>query len=183
MASNKALVEPKAPCPMCAKKTAAKKWTQAIISGEKTSVEAASVFKCSIKEIEDHVYKHASAEPEIEIIIRTPRDKEYFLTQLDDINIKLQEALEAVADDMDLDTRKLTSLTKEIRETLKLLAEVAGVIGADNSAAMAANLTAMQQKYLTLTGLILEECCPECQRKIVDRLKGEQDVKEIKVIT
>jgi DNA repair exonuclease SbcCD ATPase subunit len=160
---------------MCAKKTLGKKWTQAVITGEKTSVDAAAAFKCSIDEVEEHVYKHAKDTTEV-VAVTIVRDKEYFLTQLDDINVKLQEALEIVAEDMELDTRKLTSVTKEIRETLKLLAEVSGVIGADNSAAMAQQLTEMQQKYLTLTGLILEECCPVCQKKIVDRLKGEQNV-------
>jgi DNA repair exonuclease SbcCD ATPase subunit len=159
---------------MCAKKALGKKWTQAVISGEKTSVDAAAVFKISIDEVEDHVYKHASQA--VTVIEKPVRDKEYFMVQLDDINVKLQEALEIVAEDMELDTRKLTAVTKEVRETLKLLAEVSGVIGADNSAAMARQLTEMQQKYLTLTGLILEECCPVCQKKIVDRLKGEQNV-------
>jgi len=156
---------------MCARKTLGNKWTQAVISGEKTSVEAAATFKITIDEVEDHVYKHAAQT--VAIIENPVRDKEYFMVQLDDINAKLQDALEIVTEDLELDTRKLTSVTKEIRETLKLLAEVSGIIGADNSAAMAQQMTEMQQKYLTLTGLILEECCPVCQKKIVDRLKGE----------
>lgn len=175
MASNKALIEAKKPCPMCAKKLIGKKWTNWVLTGERTSVECASAFHISIDEAEEHIYKHAANAVEVvEVVERATLDKHYFLTQLDDINIKLQEALEVINEDVDLDTRKLTSLTKEIRETLKLLAEVAGVIGADNSAQMQENLTNMQQKYLTLTGLILEECCPVCQQKIVARLKGEQ---------
>ena len=172
MASNKTLVAPKKPCMLCNSPRLNKKWTQAIIRGEKTSVEAASALHLSIEEVEDHVYKHEK-DAIVEVIEPVKRDKEYFMVQLDDIGAQLQDALEVVSNDMELDVRKLTSVTKEIRETLKLLAEVSGIIGADNSAAMAQNLNEMQQKYLTLTGLILEECCPTCQKKIVDRLKGE----------
>lgn len=170
MASNNTLVEQKNSCPMCKNSKLGERWTRAVLSGEKTSVDAASALKMSIEDVETHVYKHTQTITKIE---KQPRDKEYFLVQLDDINCKLQEALEEIMFNPELDTRKLTSLTKEIRETLKLLAEVAGVIGADNSAAMAKNLTEMQQKYLTLTGLILEVACPDCQQKIVERLKGE----------
>jgi RNA polymerase subunit RPABC4/transcription elongation factor Spt4 len=173
MASNKALIEPEKSCKLCANPRLSKKWTNLIITGEKTSVEAASVLKMSIDAVEAHVYKHEKGT----VIVETPkRDKETFLVQLDDINAQLQDALEAIANDTELDTRKLTSVTKEIRETLKLLAEVSGIIGADNSALMQQQLNNMQQKYLTLTGLILEECCPVCQKKIVDRLKGESVV-------
>jgi DNA repair exonuclease SbcCD ATPase subunit len=172
VASNKAVVAPKKECILCKNPRLNRRWTQAVIRGEKTSVEAASALHISIEEVEDHVYKHEK-DTAVEVIEPVKRDKQYFMTQLDDINAQLQEALEVVANDMELDTRKLTSVTKEIRETLKLLAEVSGIIGADNSAAMQQQLNEMQQKYLTLTGLILEECCPICQRKIVDRLKGE----------
>lgn len=178
MASNNALVETKIECPMCRAKAIGERWTKAILSGEKTSVDAASTLKMSIEDVETHVYKHAQTIVKIE---KPTLDKEYFLEQLDDINCKLQDALESISVDPELDTRKLTTLTKEIRETLKLLAEVAGVIGADNSAAMQKNLTDMQQKYLVLTGLILEVACPECQQKIVKRLNGETIVIEEKV--
>lgn len=176
MTSNKALPVPKKQCPMCQRKALGEKWTQYILSGERTSVDAIKVFHMTIDEIDTHVYKHAPKQQPstviethtetVEVLAKPTLDKDYFLTQLDDINCQLQEALEIVVENGELDTRKLTSLTKEIRETLKLLAEVAGVIGADNSAAMQANLLEMQQKYLTLTGLILEVCCPVCQRKI-----------------
>lgn len=172
MAFNKAVKEPKKECILCKSPRLNKHWTQAIIRGEKTSVEAASALHISIDEVEDHVYKHEK-DVVVEVVAPVKRDKQYFMTQLDDINVQLQEALEVVSNDLELDTRKLTSVTKEIRETLKLLAEVSGIIGADNSAMMQQQLNEMQQKYLTLTGLILEECCPVCQRKIVDRLKGE----------
>lgn len=169
--SNKVSVATQNECLMCRNKYLGDKWTQLIITGEKTSVEAASALRISIDAVEDHVYKHAQTITKI--APKNTRDKEYFLDQLEDINTKLQDALDGIMHNPELDTRKLTSLTKEIRETLKLLAEVAGVIGADNSAAMAKNLTDMQQKYLTLTGLILEVACPACQQKIVERLKGE----------
>lgn len=179
MASNKALVAPKKPCKLCGNIKLGEKVTKAILAGELTSVEAASQLKMQISEVDEHVYKHKKVElpavvtDKVERLVKPRRDKEYFMEQLDDINAQLQDALEIVANDMELDTRKLTSVTKEIRETLKLLAEVSGIIGADNSAAMHQQLNDMQQKYLTLTGLILEECCPVCQKKIVERLKGE----------
>jgi len=180
VASNKALVEPKRPCKLCGNLKLGEKITRAILAGELTSVEAASKLKMQISEVDDHVYKHKKTDlvviDKVERLPAPRRDKEYFMEQLDDINAQLQDALEIVANDMELDTRKLTSVTKEIRETLKLLAEVSGIIGADNSAAMHQQLTGMQQKYLTLTGLILEECCPVCQKKIVERLKGESVV-------
>ena len=178
MASNKALVAPKRPCKLCGNLKLGEKITKAILAGELTSVEAASKLKMQISEVDEHVYKHKKVDlpivvDKVERLEKPRRDKEYFMEQLDDINAQLQDALEIVANDLELDTRKLTSVTKEIRETLKLLAEVSGIIGADNSAAMQQQLTGMQQKYLTLTGLILEECCPACQKRIVERLKGE----------
>lgn len=183
MSNNKVLPAEKKPCPMCMNQSLGASWTQAIIRGDKTSVEAASALKMSIEDVDKHVYKHTTPQT-IRLVKSTKsRDKDSFLDQLDGLNDKLNASLEEIMLKPELDTRQLTGLTKEIRETLKLLAEVAGVIGADNSAAMQKNLTEMQQKYLTLTGLILEEACPLCQQKIVARLKGEQGEKGAKQIT
>ena len=181
MASNKALAGPKKPCPMCMNRVVGDRWTKSILSGEKTSVEAASKLRMAIEEVDEHVYKHTQTLTKIETPTRlatTTRDKEYFLDQLEQMNWTLQTALDSIQTSDEYSTRNLTTLTKEIRETLKLLAEVAGVIGADNSASMQKNLVEMQQKYLVLTGLILEVACPVCQQKIVERLKGEIDAEK-----
>lgn len=167
---------------MCMKQALGDSWTESIIRGDKTSVECASAMKMSIEAVEKHVYKHTSTKAVRVIKATKSRDKDSFLDQLDGINDKLNVALDGIMLSPELDTRQLTGLTKEIRETLKLLAEVAGVIGADNSASMQKNLNEMQQKYLTLTGLILEEACPVCQQKIVARLKGEQYAEKRKEI-
>lgn len=156
-------------CPMCANKRLGERWTRAIVLGEKSAVDAASIFKMSIKDVEEHVYKHTQNQV---ATIQPSYDKKYFVNALDKMNTNLETILDETMMSTEMDVRKLTSLTKEIRETLKLLAEVAGVIGVDNSATMNKNLIDMQQKYAVLTGIILEEACPECQRKIVARIKG-----------
>lgn len=158
-------------CPMCANKRLGERWTRSILLGEKSSVEAASLFKITIADVEKHVYNHTTTVDSPE----PTQDKDYFLKALSKINKNLEEVLDGLMMNTEIDVRKLTSLTKEVRETLKLLAEVSGIIGQDQSASMQRNMVEMQQKYLTLTGLILEECCPVCQQKIVSRLKGESD--------
>jgi len=155
-------------CPMCANKRLGERWTRAIINGEKSSVDAANLFKISIADVEKHVYNHT-----VKLDSPVPmQDKDYFLKALSKINTNLEEVLDGLMMNAEIDVRKLTSLTKEVRETLKLLAEVSGVIGADNSAAMQKQLLDMNKQYAVLVGIVLEEACPECQQRIVAKIKG-----------
>lgn len=158
-------------CPMCANKPLADRWSRAIVLGQRSSVDAANLFKMTIAQVEDHVYKHTTALEKTDPV----QDKDYFLKALNTINKNLEEVLSDLMMNKEIDVRKLTSLTKEVRETLKLLAEVAGVIGADNSAAMQKQLVDMNTKYAVLVGIVLEEACPECQQRIVAKIKGATD--------
>lgn len=159
-------------CKMCKHPTLAKKWSNDIIKGIKTSVDAADVFKMSIEDVENHVYHHQTTE----LMVKPERNKEYFVEKLDAIQTQLDEVLESTMVNPEMSVRNVTSLTKEIRETLKLIAEVEGIIGADNYAAMQKNLEGMKKQYAELTGWIIENCCPDCQKRIVAKMRGDVSV-------
>lgn len=128
----------------------------------------------TVAQFEDHMYNH-QAKAVVEVVEK-PKSREFFLKQLNNMNDSLQDYLDALVekDIESKDIRGVTTLTKEIRETLRLLAEVSGVSGRMTEDMYLAKVESMRSDYQMLVTLILTNSCPECQQKMIALLEARK---------
>ena len=157
-------------CPLCIDRRG-KRWTEALHKGNKSIRDAQLVFNMKKEDIEEHLYKHSST-----LLIEEPSslaessEREFYISRLAQMGTDLNRMLEDVVCDGNTNPetiRSATTLTKEIRETLKLLGEITKVISNDETAQLERALLDMRTNYLTLTNIITAQACPECQKKIL----------------
>lgn len=162
-------------CPMCQDRRNAR-WTEALARGNKTIKEAMTAFGMSRADVEEHLYKHA---PQFEAPTDKDRtyDKEYYIRLLDQMGEDLRNMLEETLATGRVDSetiRSATTLTKEIRETLRLLGDITKVLRDDNTAELERNILEMRNNYLTLTNIITAKVCPECQKNIIEAIETQR---------
>lgn len=161
-------------CPLCVDARGAR-WSEYLQRGTKTTKEAATAFGISVADVEEHLFKH---EPswEAKSVKDESYDKEFYIKRLDQIGTDLNRMLDDVLDG-DTSTeniRNATSLTKEIRETLRLLGEITRVLKDDEAAKMERTVLTMRENYLALTNIIMKETCPSCQAKIIEAINKQK---------
>lgn len=152
------------------------RWTEALSKGTKTFREAQVAFGITKEDIEEHLYKHqpdwsaVSASTEVQ-------DREFYIKRLAQMGNDLNSLLEDVMDFGGTDPmtiKNATTLTREIRETLRLLGEITKVISDDETARLERALLDMRSNYLTLTNIITTQACPECQKKILASIENQK---------
>lgn len=156
-----------------------KRWTEALHKGNKSIREAQLAFNMSKEDIEEHLYKHSSVWVEEPTSLVETNSREFYISRLTQMGIDLNRMLEDVVDDGNTNPetiRSATTLTKEIRETLKLLGEITRVISDDETAQLERALLDMRTNYLTLTNIITTQACPECQKKILSAIDMQKQL-------
>lgn len=162
------------PCPLCVDQRG-QRWTEHLQRGNKTIKEAAMAFNMSDAQVEEHLFKHTPNWGG-----RTSKDdsydKDFYIRRLDQIGSDLNRMLDDILDQPTNteNIRNVATLTKEIRETLRLLGEVTKVIKDDEAAKMEKAILNMRENYLALTTIIMRESCPECQAKIIDAVEKQK---------
>lgn len=167
----------KSGCPLCQDKRG-DRWTEALALGNKSIKEAMIAFNMSKADVEEHIYKHADSFIPATDTARS-YDKEFYIRRLDQMGSDLNSMLEEVMDTGRVDSesiRSATTLTKEIRETLRLLGDITKVISDDNTATLERNIMDMRTNYLTLTNIITSKVCPECQKKILEAIETQKQL-------
>lgn len=165
----------KTKCPLCQDKRGAR-WTEALALGNKTIKEAMTAFGMSKSDVEEHIYKHADSFVEGQEVGRT-YEKDFYIKRLDQMGQDLNSMLEEVMSSGRVDSesiRSATTLTKEIRETLRLLGDITKVITDDNTAVLERQVLDMRNNYLTLTNIITTKVCPECQKAILEAIDTQK---------
>jgi len=167
----------KSKCPLCQDRRGSR-WTEALALGNKTTKEAMIAFGMKKVDVEEHIYHH-----DTETTFVDPSDanrsynKEFYIKRLDQIGVDLNGLLDEVmgAGQVNGDTiRNVTALTKEIRETLRLLGDITKVIHDDNTAQLEKSVQDMKGNYLTLTNIITTQVCPDCQKKILTAIDTQK---------
>lgn len=161
----------KSKCPLCQDKRGAR-WTEALALGNKTQKEAMIAFGMKKADVEEHIYQHSIEDGGVPATTDLNRsyDKDFYIRRLDQMGSDLNGMLEEVMASGQVNSesiRSATTLTKEIRETLRLLGDITKVISDDNTAALERSVIDMRTNYLTLTNIITTQVCPECQKKIL----------------
>jgi hypothetical protein len=165
-------------CPLCQDKRGAR-WTEALALGNKTQKEAMIAFGMKRSDVEEHIYQHSKEQggdlPATTELNRS-YDKDFYIRRLDqmgsDLNSMLEEVMTANVNSESI--RNATTLTKEIRETLRLLGDITKVIKDDNTAELERSVIDMRTNYLTLTNIITTKVCPDCQKKILEAIDTQR---------
>lgn len=165
----------KSKCPLCQDKRGSR-WTEALALGNKTQKEAQIAFGMSRADVEDHIYHHSDETAITTTEVNRSYDKDFYIRRLDqmgsDLNSMLEEVMTANVNSESI--RNATALTKEIRETLRLLGDITKVIKDDNTAELERSVIDMRTNYLTLTNIITTKVCPDCQKKILEAIDTQR---------
>lgn len=167
----------KTKCPLCQDRRG-NRWTEALALGNKSMKEAQIAFNMKRADVEEHIYHHATDETFVDAKDQNRSyDKEFYIRRLDQIGADLNSMLDEVMGGGQVNSetiRSATTLTKEIRETLRLLGDITKVISDDNTAQLEKSVLDMKSNYLTLTNIITTQVCPECQKKILASIETQK---------
>ncbi len=165
----------KSKCRLCQDKRGGR-WSEALALGNKTIKEAQVAFNMSKADVEEHLFKHTDSFTGAKENNRT-YSKDFYIARLDQMGSDLNSMLDEVMGSGRVDSesiRSATTLTKEIRETLRLLGDITKVITNDNTAELEQNVLELRNILLTLTNTITNKACPECQKKILETIDTQR---------
>jgi len=163
-------------CPLCQDRRGSR-WSEALIKGTKTILEAQQAFGLTREEVEEHLYKHSpdwSTTPKAAIEVQ---DREFYIKRLAQMGNDLNSLLEDVMDFGGTDPmtiKNVTTLTREIRETLRLLGEVTKVLKDEEAAEAMLAMEDMKRHCMNFSTIVVTLACPECREKIVTALQEQK---------
>lgn len=156
-------------CPICRAKGFGNEWTKKVLTTQNTVEEAATFWNMSVDEVHHHMAEHD--------IVKYDEDGDGFSSPDDLLNQLLNSLniLKSWIDVISTDSKEppantvksLVQLTKEIRETIKLVYEVQGKLDTQISKD---KITAMETSVQQVINLVLTTTCRECRTKITDSL-------------
>jgi hypothetical protein len=163
-------------CPLCQDRRG-KRWTEALSKGRKTIREAAAAFGMSKEDIEEHLYKHQPSWTNEPSSVVETSDREFYIRRLAQMGEDLHELLDDVIDfgSTTPDTIKsATTLTREIRETLRLLGEITKVLKSEEEREALMAAEEMKQHCMGLSNIIVTLACPSCREKIIGAIQDQK---------
>ena len=164
-------------CNICNSGKKGIRWTKDLNDGKVKVQDACIEFAMNPEEVYEHLSTHemldiADAKIDITSIIDDPT---FFYRELYDLFSTMKDWLNFTMEVERLDRTTIQTglnLIKEIRETLKLIAELQGKISKGNTYQIQYNQ--IHGDFNTLIGVVLSIACEKCQREI---LKAMDDKK------
>lgn len=137
-----------------------------MIKGKTSPRECGEHFGISDAEVYEHINNH-----ELKIDVNTGKvdSPDFYMGRLLGMIETMDEWVRLTMEVNDFDANRIragTSLMREIRETLKTLAEFQGV--KETGGNYSIQITQIKQEYIALTNFIMEEACDSCRAKIID---------------
>lgn len=163
-------------CPMCQDRRG-KRWSEALSKGRKTIREAAAAFGMTKEDIEEHLYKHQPVWIDEPSAIIETSNKDYYIKRLAQMGEDLHEMLEDVVDFNGTNPetiRSVTTLTREIRETLRLLGEITKVLKDDEAQSAIMAMEEMKRHCMNFSTIVVTLACEDCRNKIVKALEDQK---------
>lgn len=158
-------------CPLCRAGTIGREWSRKVLTAKTSPTKCATEWGMTVAEVYEHINTH-------EIVA----DKETGDTSSPDFYMgKLLKMLRFMEDWINLVTeqsdgfdvnkmRAAATVIREIRETLKTLAEFQGL--RDSGVNYTAQITLIKQQYMVLTTAVMEEVCDECRGRILNVIEA-----------
>jgi len=164
-------------CPIC-RSSKSVRITQKLARGQLQYHDVERQFGMSKEDVEEHVYKHSATAWEPADATTKAYDRDYYVKKLESIHDDLSEWLEGILEQEPTaeNIRLATSLVKELRDTLRLLGEVTKVLKDDEARSAIAAVEEMRLQYLNLTHTISQQCCADCQKKVIAAIKVQREL-------
>lgn len=160
-------------CPLCKLSPAEDKIIRRqILTRNRSCEEIADQYshlKVTPKQVNDHVYIHSIREDEENGV-----GIEYIYNKVTRMVTRVEDYFHLIEiSDMEHGSgvRNLTSLSKELRESLKLLIELESKVGGQRQDKEFAKVC---EKYERLKNILMEEACDECMDRVMKRLEQEK---------
>ena len=158
-----------ADCPLCAlAPELAEDYRKRIMMGELDPRILARQYEIPLELVMEHAYEHG------EPIDLQSYGFEYYEARMKLIFRRFDDWMTIITNTYSPDessVRMATSLSKELRENMKLLGEFAGKIG---MARYEKELIDLRYKFEKLSAIILTESCPECQSNMLEAMEREK---------
>lgn len=143
-------------------------WSRDIIVGKVSVEEASMFFNMSRNEVMDHINTHQIKEDK-----NTGEydSQDFYMKRLLRMLKKLEDWVNYICaiKDFDRENIKLAlMLTKETRATLHDLAEFQGRLNQGGNVNV--KIETMNNRFVLLTNLIVQEVCPECRQKVLEAI-------------
>lgn len=155
-------------------------WTKDLQSGKKKVHEACIEFSMTPEEVYQHMTSHAILDidqiPEDDIT-RILDDPAFFYKELYELFTTMKDWLHFTMEVERLDRTTIDTglrLMKEIRETLKLIAELQGKIKKGNTYQIQYNQ--IQGDFNVLIGTVLSNACDDCQKTILKAIEQNKQL-------
>lgn len=162
----------KVDCPICKSGEIGLGWTRDLMVSNKSIEDAMKEFDMTVDEVVNHLTSHE--------IVRTQRattdgmDDEFYLDKLLRMLNSMEQWSARLMAERHVDkgiVTSLTSLTREMRATLQLIAEFQGRL---DSNTIKVTVQTMQDQVLGITEIILsQELCEPCRTKLMEVLIAE----------
>lgn len=156
-------------CPLCALGAElSEDYRRRLIGGEVDPGVVGKQFNMSVQDVMTHAYEHG-APIDVEHL-----GFEYYDARLRGIFRRFNDWMTIITATGDPDEKKVrmaTSLTKELREILRLMGEIDGRVG---SSKYEKELAEANARMARIVEIVLKEACPECQQKILASLETQK---------
>jgi hypothetical protein len=158
-------------CPVCDAKSLGAAKIRACNLGTSTPYIVAAELKCTYEEVMTHI--NEGHELRVDEKGKMHSEDELLKKLSTNMNILDEWAgfiIQSVTKPEQIDGAKvnmLVRLTQEIRKTVESIAELQGRKGPGDTLIQ---LQIVNNKFTTITNLVLDNCCPSCQMKILDAI-------------
>jgi hypothetical protein len=155
-------------CNICNSGKIGIKWTKDLNSDKRKIQEACIEFSMRPDEVIEHLKSHAILEEVEKSVTELINDPEFFYKELYSLFTAMKSWLEFTMEAERIDRSTIEvglRLIREIRETLKLIAELQGKI--TKGSTYQNQYIQIQGDLNMLVGTVLNEVCNDCQKKIL----------------
>lgn len=153
-------------------------WTRDLNANKRSIQEACIEFSMTPEEVYEHMSSHVIPElvnnVDVESVLNDPA---FFYRELYDLFTTMRDWLSFTMETERLDRTTIDTglkLIKEIRETLKLIAELQGKIKKGNTYQIQYNQ--IQGEFNVLMGTVLSHACDKCQLEIMNAIENNKQL-------
>ncbi|MFA5760196.1 MAG: hypothetical protein WC877_00275 [Dehalococcoidales bacterium] len=165
-------------CNLCNAGQYGAKWSAELKLGTKKVSTAAVEFNMSIEDVLDHINHHEvpTENVNLEELLNDPN---FFYRELLMLHVRLKDWMAFMMETEEFGVSNIDrgiKLIKEIRETLKLLAELQGKLNKGDTYNQ--QFIQIQTDLRSIRNAVLEVACPHCQPLIMQAMKDQKALPE-----
>lgn len=165
-------------CNLCNSGQYGARWTAELKLGTKKVSSAAVEFNMSIEDVLDHINNHDTPTENVNLC-ELLEDPQFFYRELLMLHVRLKDWMAFMMETEEFGVANIDrgiKLIKEIRETLKLLAELQGKLNKGDT---------YHQQFIQIQGdmkifrnSVLELVCPDCRKEILRAMQERRALKD-----